>query len=143
MFSPARTSGTLRAYFRHHASDDVLANPGEQDLTAHVNFSAIQKAGEDAGLKTESFSDPIAIPDADLEKIAKDETFGEMDCQPHAAISNPHPSGTSGPRLPRAGSNKARSAVLCAPLTMAKIDAANFQAHTRRVLNNGYQYELP
>jgi SAM-dependent MidA family methyltransferase len=55
IFSPARTGGTLRAYFRHHATDDLLANPGEQDLTAHVNFSAIQKTGEDAGLVTEFF----------------------------------------------------------------------------------------
>jgi SAM-dependent MidA family methyltransferase len=54
-FSPARTNGTLRAYHRHHVADDVLANPGEQDLTAHVNFSAIQKAGEAAGLTTEMF----------------------------------------------------------------------------------------
>jgi SAM-dependent MidA family methyltransferase len=55
MFSPARNRGTLRAYFRHHATDDLLANPGEQDLTAHVNFSAIRQAGEDAGLLTEFF----------------------------------------------------------------------------------------
>jgi len=55
MFSPARTGGTLRAYSRHHATGDLLANPGDQDLTAHVNFSAIQKAGEDAGLATEFF----------------------------------------------------------------------------------------
>ena len=55
MFSPARARGTLRAYFRHHATDDLLANPGDQDLTAHVNFTAIQKAGEAAGLKTEFF----------------------------------------------------------------------------------------
>ena len=39
MFSPSRTSGTLRAYFRHHVTDDLLANVGEQDITAHVNFS--------------------------------------------------------------------------------------------------------
>lgn len=55
LFSPARPRGTLRAYSRHHVSDDVLANPGEQDITAHVNFSAIQKVGEDAGLNTEYF----------------------------------------------------------------------------------------
>ena len=55
MFSPVRTRGTLRAFYRHHATDDLLANPGEQDLTAHVNFSAIQKAGEAAGLMTEYF----------------------------------------------------------------------------------------
>jgi SAM-dependent MidA family methyltransferase len=55
-FSPHRRNGTLRAYHRHQVTDDVLANPGEQDLTAHVNFPAIQKIGEDAGLRTESFS---------------------------------------------------------------------------------------
>ena len=54
-FSPQRSNGTLRAYHRHHISDDVLADPGGQDLTAHVNFSAIQKVGEEAGLRTESF----------------------------------------------------------------------------------------
>jgi SAM-dependent MidA family methyltransferase len=54
-FSPARTNGTLRAYFRQHFADDILANAGEQDLTAHVNFSEIQKVGEAAGLKTEFF----------------------------------------------------------------------------------------
>src|SRR5882724_11940348 len=55
-FSPSRPNGTLRAYHRHQVTDDVLANPGEQDLTAHVNFSAIQKIGEEAGLRTESFN---------------------------------------------------------------------------------------
>jgi SAM-dependent MidA family methyltransferase len=53
--SPARTAGTLRAYFKHQASHDLLANPGGQDLTAHVNFSAIQQTGEAAGLATENF----------------------------------------------------------------------------------------
>jgi SAM-dependent MidA family methyltransferase len=54
-FSPARTNGTLRAYHKHQVSHDLLANVGEQDLTAHVNFSAIQKVGEDVGLKTKTF----------------------------------------------------------------------------------------
>ena len=55
LFAPERTRGTLRAYHRHHAGDDPLVAPGEQDLTAHVNFSALQRAGEAAGLRTESF----------------------------------------------------------------------------------------
>ncbi|MHB8523287.1 MAG: class I SAM-dependent methyltransferase [Limisphaerales bacterium] len=65
-FSPERSRGTLRAYRQHRASDDVLADPGQQDLTAHVNFSALQVAGESAGLKTEArrsqaqFLTPIA-----------------------------------------------------------------------------------
>ncbi len=52
---PGRAQGTLRAYRDHRRNDDLLADPGEQDLTAHVNFSAIQEAGEAAGLKTELF----------------------------------------------------------------------------------------
>ena len=51
--SPARAGGTLRAYHQHHQSADLLAQPGEQDLTAHVNFTALQAAGERAGLRTE------------------------------------------------------------------------------------------
>ena len=54
-FSPARLNGTLRAYRHHQISDDVLAHAGEQDLTAHVAFSALQKAGEEAGFKTDYF----------------------------------------------------------------------------------------
>ena len=34
---------------------DVLAHPGEQDLTAHVQFHRDSAAGESAGLKTEMF----------------------------------------------------------------------------------------
>ena len=75
--SPARTNGTLRAYFRQHVSDDLLANAGEQDLTAHVNFSAIQKVGEEAGLKTETFSTQTKFLTQILEKTLRDKTFGE------------------------------------------------------------------
>ena len=54
-FTPDRKNGTLRAYRQHHQGSDLLAHPGEQDLTAQVNFSAVQTAGERAGLTTESF----------------------------------------------------------------------------------------
>jgi SAM-dependent MidA family methyltransferase len=52
---PERKEGTLRAYQRHRLGKDVLACPGEQDITAHVNFTAIRAAGESAGLKTDAF----------------------------------------------------------------------------------------
>ena len=54
-FLPGRAAGTLRAYRQHHAASDVLADPGEQDLTAHVNFTPLQTAGEAVGLKTTAF----------------------------------------------------------------------------------------
>jgi SAM-dependent MidA family methyltransferase len=53
--SPARSQGTLRAYQRHRPTTDVLADPSQQDLTTHLNFTQLQKAGEREGLKTEQF----------------------------------------------------------------------------------------
>jgi SAM-dependent MidA family methyltransferase len=53
LLAPERTEGTLRGFRRHQISNDILASPGEQDLTAHVNFSALQAMGEAAGLRTE------------------------------------------------------------------------------------------
>jgi SAM-dependent MidA family methyltransferase len=49
-------SGTLMAYRRHTAREDVLEDPGGRDITAHVNFTALQAAGEAAGLRAESFT---------------------------------------------------------------------------------------
>ena len=77
MFSPGRIRGTLRAYFRHHATDNVLANPGGQDLTAHVNFSAIRKTGEDAGLLTEFLGSQAQFLVEILADAAKTNSFGE------------------------------------------------------------------
>jgi SAM-dependent MidA family methyltransferase len=53
-FSPERSAGTLRTYTRHHPGGNLLDNPGECDITAHVNFPAIESAGRSAGLATES-----------------------------------------------------------------------------------------
>jgi SAM-dependent MidA family methyltransferase len=52
-FAPEQTNGTLRAYHRHNANAGVLTHAGEQDLTAHVNFTQLQQAGEAVGLRTE------------------------------------------------------------------------------------------
>lgn len=52
---PQRAAGTLRGYHQHRFADDLLARPGEQDLTAQVNFSTIRQTGEAAGLHTEGF----------------------------------------------------------------------------------------
>jgi SAM-dependent MidA family methyltransferase len=55
-FAAHRRDGTLRAYHRHRVSENLLANVGEQDLTAHVDFDSIQRAGESVGLQTELFT---------------------------------------------------------------------------------------
>ena len=51
-FHPQRTSGTLMAHRRHRSRVDVLSCVGLQDLTAHVDFSAIAAAAEAAGAST-------------------------------------------------------------------------------------------
>lgn len=81
VFSPARTRGTLRAYHRHRVSDDLLANPGEQDLTAHVNFSAIQRAGEAAGLKSEAFLPQPRFLTRILERALKQGAVADLDAK--------------------------------------------------------------
>ena len=56
-YAPFRSHGTLTAYVKHHAIDDVLAEPGMRDITAHVDFTALARAGEQAGLATLGFLD--------------------------------------------------------------------------------------
>jgi SAM-dependent MidA family methyltransferase len=60
-FVPHRKDGTLRAYHQHKASGEVLSRAGQQDLTAHVDFSAIRAAGEAEGLRTETWSSQAAF----------------------------------------------------------------------------------
>jgi SAM-dependent MidA family methyltransferase len=77
LFSPSRPRGTLRAYFRQQVVGDLLADVGEQDITAHVNFPAIQAAGESAGLTTERVLTQAQFLTQILERAAKDKSFGD------------------------------------------------------------------
>lgn len=51
--------GTLMSYRRHQALEDVLKDPGEQDITAHVCFTAIEEHGRRIGLETQAL-EPLA-----------------------------------------------------------------------------------
>jgi SAM-dependent MidA family methyltransferase len=48
-------AGTLMGYRRHAAREDVLEEPGERDITAHVNFTALEEHGARVGLAREKF----------------------------------------------------------------------------------------
>jgi SAM-dependent MidA family methyltransferase len=53
LFHPrARRFGTAAAYSGQRVHRDLLTDPGEQDLTAHINFSDLERAGERQGAKT-------------------------------------------------------------------------------------------
>jgi SAM-dependent MidA family methyltransferase len=49
-YHPQRSRGTLMCHYRHHAHADPLCLVGLQDITAHVDFSAIADAGAAGGL---------------------------------------------------------------------------------------------
>lgn len=49
-YHPQRHGGTLMCHHEHQADPDPLQRVGEKDITAHVNFTGIALAGQDAGL---------------------------------------------------------------------------------------------
>jgi SAM-dependent MidA family methyltransferase len=49
-YHPQRSMGTLMCHTRHRAHGDPFLRPGEQDITAHVDFSALAAAAQEAGL---------------------------------------------------------------------------------------------
>lgn len=48
-YHPLRSSGTLMCHYRHHAHDDPFYLPGLQDITAHVDFTAVAECAIDHG----------------------------------------------------------------------------------------------
>ena len=54
-YSPARKEGTLQCYYQHSHHNDPFIHIGEQDITAHVDFTALEKQGEKLGLEKLGF----------------------------------------------------------------------------------------
>lgn len=48
-YHPHRAQGTLMCHYRHQSHDDPLIYPGLQDITAHVDFTAVAEAAIDGG----------------------------------------------------------------------------------------------
>ena len=55
-YHPDRSDGTLMCHYRHRAHDDPLIFPGLQDITSHVDFTAIAEAGYDSGLTVAGYT---------------------------------------------------------------------------------------
>ncbi len=51
-----RQQGTLMCHYQHHAHSDPLIYPGLQDVTAHVDFSAVAHAAADVGFSVAGYS---------------------------------------------------------------------------------------
>jgi SAM-dependent MidA family methyltransferase len=56
-YSPERREGTLTCYSKHRKSYEPLVRPGELDITAHVDFTAVAEAARRAGLSVAGFTD--------------------------------------------------------------------------------------
>lgn len=61
LYTVERRHGTLATYRRHQFGDNVLAEPGMRDLTAHVNFSALIVAGWEHRLRLLEFTTQAAF----------------------------------------------------------------------------------
>ena len=55
LYHPDRITGSLRCYSRHTADEDPLTEPGNKDITAHVNFSLLAAQMKEHGLEPQTF----------------------------------------------------------------------------------------
>ena len=55
-YSPDRSAGTLMCHYRHRSNSEPLYLPGMQDITAHVDFTAVAEAADTAGLAVSGYT---------------------------------------------------------------------------------------
>ncbi|MFI4937896.1 MAG: class I SAM-dependent methyltransferase [Candidatus Berkiellales bacterium] len=60
-YHPSRHMGTLTCHYRHHVISDPLQYIGLQDITAHVDFTAVALAGQSCGLDLVGFTHQAAF----------------------------------------------------------------------------------
>lgn len=60
-YLPERVTGTLACYYRHRLHDDPFFLPGIQDITAHVDFTAVAQSAVDAGLELLGYASQSAF----------------------------------------------------------------------------------
>jgi len=54
-YNPRRSQGTLQCYYHHRFHDNPYINIGRQDITAHVDFTALERWGQKCNLKNVGF----------------------------------------------------------------------------------------
>lgn len=82
LYDERHMRGTLLAYEGHRATERYFRAPGEQDLTAHVNFTALEVAGSRAGLIPNGFTPQTNF----LLSLARHPNFADVEL-PHASES--------------------------------------------------------
>ncbi len=86
-FAPHRHDGHLQCYHRHTKNTDPYQHIGEQDITAHVEFTSLIELGERLGLETVLFTDQthflLQAGEADIEEIVQ-RTAGQFSAERNA-----------------------------------------------------------
>lgn len=78
-FNPSRNRGTLLCYKDHMVDENPLDNPGDKDITAHVNFSDLKDWADGCGLMTIGFTEQWAfLASLDFQRTFE-EYFGKIE----------------------------------------------------------------
>ncbi len=81
-YRPERDGGTLKCFFRHHTHDDPLQYIGLQDVTAHVDFTAVAEAADAAGLEVAGYTSQMwFLLSGGITELAAEEPQDELQQQ--------------------------------------------------------------
>lgn len=87
LYDGSRREGTLLCYHRHTSSTNPYIRLGRQDITAHVDFTSLAWAGEEAGLRTEG----LLTQQRYLKKLGSQafiDALRELDLPPQDVMAN-------------------------------------------------------
>lgn len=93
-FSPHRHEGTLTCYHRHQRSGNPFLHLGEQDITAHVEFTSFMEKAKDLGLRVQTFTDQgryLLEAGADLVREIAERDAGQLSRDRAALQQLTHP----------------------------------------------------
>lgn len=119
LYTPERRQGTLRCYSRHRLGYAPLARPGEQDITAHVNFSALIDEGRRLGWRASRFTTQRAW----LKELGIDEELARRRATDFAAADSDRASDQGQIALLRWRDLQQRAALLTNPRGMGNFKA--------------------
>ena len=74
LYGPERKNGTFLCYFQQQTNEDPFIRVGEQDMTAHVDFSSLASVGEKQGLHVTGFTNQMSF----LMGLGVEEMIGEL-----------------------------------------------------------------
>ncbi len=95
-YAPERKTGTFLCYYRHSVSSNPYSRVGEQDLTAHVNFTALAKSGKECGLQPVGFTTLANwLMGLGVEEFVQDEDPESKEVQALTQLLRPNGMGTT------------------------------------------------